>query len=469
MPSLKERAQDTFTVDLRSLAVFRIGLGFSILVDLADRARFLTFLYTDQGGYPGDVMLALKGPLAFLSLHYWAGSDPVLQASLFVLTALAALALAAGYRTRLACLACAYLVLSLQLRNSFVSTGGDLMLRLLLFWGFWLPLGARFSLDQRSGRVPPSADRLLSGAGAALLLQVAMMYVVTGFAKSGPLWASGDAVSYALHAPEYATSFGEHWLRHPSLLRAITHATLWMERFGWLLAFSPIANATCRMLAITTFVGFHLGLATCLSIGLFPLFSIVGWMAFIPTRVWDRAGSEAPSTATPRGMLSRTVDVAAIAVMTFFAWTVTHQFELGVPYPTPFRRVAELLPIRAGWSMFAPDPPRTSVDIGLRIHPRIGSDVRIPAATAQRANMFMWRMATTSDVPDIERTFASARLAISHYFCREWNQSEPNRQAATVRLEADMRGLDASAGGQRRWIGPDVACDEGTSDSTRIE
>mgnify|MGYP001014330523 CR=1 FL=1 len=214
------------------------------------------------------------------------------------------------------------------------------------------------SLDQRSGRVPPSADRLLSGAGAALLLQVAMMYVVTGFAKSGPLWASGDAVSYALHAPEYATSFGEYWLRHPSLLRAITHATLWMERLGWLLAFSPIANTTCRMLAITTFVGFHLGLAACLSIGLFPLFSIVGWMAFIPSRVWDRAGSKATSTATPTGAVSRAVDVAAIAVMAFFIWTVVYQFELGVPYPTPFRRVAELLPIRAAWSMFAPDPPR---------------------------------------------------------------------------------------------------------------
>ena len=35
MPSLKERAQAPFTVDLRSLAVFRIGLGLSILADLA--------------------------------------------------------------------------------------------------------------------------------------------------------------------------------------------------------------------------------------------------------------------------------------------------------------------------------------------------------------------------------------------------------------------------------------------------
>ena len=57
----------------------------------------------------------------------------------------------------------------------------------------------------------------------------------------------------------------------------------------------------------------------------------------------------------------------------------------------------------------------------------------------------------------------------SGYFCRVWNQSEPDRQAASVALEVDTRGLDASAGRQGRWTGPEVACDEGTSDSARIE
>lgn len=68
-----------------------------------------------------------------------------------------------------------------------VLNAGDVILRLLLFWSMLLPLGARWSLDAaRAGRRPP--DLVTGGAAAALLLQVAFIYVFTGLKKTGATW-----------------------------------------------------------------------------------------------------------------------------------------------------------------------------------------------------------------------------------------------------------------------------------------
>ena len=40
---------DRFSLDLRALAIFRIGLGTLLLVDLALRWRHVELLYTDEG------------------------------------------------------------------------------------------------------------------------------------------------------------------------------------------------------------------------------------------------------------------------------------------------------------------------------------------------------------------------------------------------------------------------------------
>jgi hypothetical protein len=65
---------------------------------------------------------------------------------LFAIAALVAIALLVGYRTRLATVLLALLA-SLQARNPTLIQGGDNLLLLLLFWGMFLPLGARFAID----------------------------------------------------------------------------------------------------------------------------------------------------------------------------------------------------------------------------------------------------------------------------------------------------------------------------------
>jgi len=201
-----------FGVDLRSLALLRVGLGAAVLADVALRAFDLVGLYTDRGVLPRDLLLATEGAGVYLSAHYWASAHPALQAALFVFTAACAVALLVGWRTRVVTFVCWYLVASVQIRQPLAYMGGDAILRLLLFWSVFLPLGARFSVDASHGRTRLRPDQFVSGATVALLLQGCLIYWATGFRKSGSLWWSGQAVFYALHLDSWATPLGV-WLR----------------------------------------------------------------------------------------------------------------------------------------------------------------------------------------------------------------------------------------------------------------
>lgn len=94
-----------------------------------------------------------------------------MQGGLFALAAACAVALLVGWRTRLAALGCWLLLSSLQVRQPLIYIGGDSILRLLLFWGLFLPLSARLSLNAVHGRVKPRTDQDLSGATIARLLR----------------------------------------------------------------------------------------------------------------------------------------------------------------------------------------------------------------------------------------------------------------------------------------------------------
>ena len=152
--------------------------------------------YTEAGVLPVEAVRGLTPRAAELSLHVLVGSSTLAVAALFALAAAAAVALGIGWRTRAATAVSWVLLLSMHARDPWLSLmGGDAMLRLLLFWGMFLPLGARMSLDARRDPALRSAPVLhFSAATVALLGQVCVVYFTTGLLKSGELWADGTAV-----------------------------------------------------------------------------------------------------------------------------------------------------------------------------------------------------------------------------------------------------------------------------------
>ena len=80
------KTRDVFTLDVRSLAVFRMGFGLILLADLAIRAQALTAHYTDSGVFPREVASHFGPGPSFFLLHFLGGTWQF-EAVLFLIAA----------------------------------------------------------------------------------------------------------------------------------------------------------------------------------------------------------------------------------------------------------------------------------------------------------------------------------------------------------------------------------------------
>jgi predicted DCC family thiol-disulfide oxidoreductase YuxK len=276
-----------FAIDLRTLALFRIGLGAMVIVDVLLRSRDLRAFYSDDGVYPRAVAIRESLEWAF-SFHFINGS-PFFQALLFLLTVSFSFLLVVGYRTRFATFAVLALTISMQVRNPYILQGSDILLTLLLFWSLFLPLGARFSFDEGLNTAPPVSNHYVSPASAALLLQVMSVYFSSAVMKEAyPEWSSDyTGVLYALTGGSYGTSLGQYLGQFEELTYWLTIYVMQLELFGPFLMFLSAYFAPARLALQLLFISMHLGFLLFLGVGQFPWISITSLLAFTPSQFWD--------------------------------------------------------------------------------------------------------------------------------------------------------------------------------------
>ena len=286
------RTLPVLSIDLRSLALFRILLGGLIMADLMIRGADLSVWMSDEGVFPRDFIIDWSGDNRW-SLYFISGSW-VWALLLHLVAAGAAMALLLGYRTRLATLISFVFLVSLHNRAPLMLQGGDNLLLLMVFWSIFLPLGARFSMD--AARVHPDQQQTLarqpnqycSVATGAILFQAMAVYFFSAFLKSGPEWyEEGTAIYYALHLDELTTPLAhlwrdEHWLTVP-----LTRYVWWLELFGPILIFTPLLRVPIRLLMMFAFISMEVGFILNLYIGLFPFISITSIILFTPSETWD--------------------------------------------------------------------------------------------------------------------------------------------------------------------------------------
>ncbi|MCE9544665.1 MAG: HTTM domain-containing protein [Planctomycetia bacterium] len=305
-------------LDLRSLALFRIGLALLLLTDIGLRWRDVVTHYSDAGVVPRWMTVDRPSHLIF---HQLSGS-PNYEDFLFGIAAVLALLLLAGYRTRWVCAASWLFLASVQARNPLVNDGAQDLLRLVTFWSIFLPLGAKYSVDAALNvGLSCRARRVVSMASFALMAQMCCLYWFAYMFKTGPEWRQeGSAVYYTLSIDMLVTPIGKWMLNFPRLLRGLTYFVVGMEGIMPLVFFFPFEplfrgiawimrklglgqfvpgsfytnswNPLLRGVQIVLFCGLHIGFAICMWIELFPWLCVVAWMAFIPSQAWDWVGTE---------------------------------------------------------------------------------------------------------------------------------------------------------------------------------
>lgn len=283
-----------FSIDLRALALFRIGLSLLVLANLFILAFDLTDFYTDNG-----IMPLRLWPLATDRWHWslYASSGQLwFQILLFCLSACIAILFAIGYRTRLMSVLTWVLLVSLVNRNHFVLQAGDQLLVALSFWAMFLPLNARYSvdaaLDSRYQHNPNAADnssnQYFSIATVAVILQVLYLYFFTAILKTDDAWrVSMDAAFYAVNLEHFATPVAVFMRDFPALLSFSTGYVLLVEFIAPLLALSPFLHAPLRLIAVALLYSLHIAFLLMLHIGLFPFIDFVALLLLIPTAAWN--------------------------------------------------------------------------------------------------------------------------------------------------------------------------------------
>lgn len=314
----RERLGTVFGIDPRSMALFRVLLGGLILVDLLWRSQHLRLFYTDDGVLPRRAWGEITHR-SYLSLHAASG-ELWWQILLFTLAAIAAFSLAIGYRTRLSNFVSLVLLASLLNRNGLLLQGGDQLLVVMCFWGLFLPLGMRFSVDaalQPHLREDPNGDRAASGyyspylsmATIAVTLQILYLYFFTALLKTSDVWrVSFDAAFYALSLQHFATPIGEWFLQFPLLLKLATFYVLVVEFLAPLAIIGVVlwwkqesfqqAFAVSRLAGLALLASLHVAFLLMLHIGLFPLIDFMSLSLLIPSLAWNTLSRNARADLT---------------------------------------------------------------------------------------------------------------------------------------------------------------------------
>jgi hypothetical protein len=289
-----------FVLDLRALALLRMATAAVVLTDLAIRSTDLEAHYANMGVLPMAAVLDhLWTPYQF-SLHSAMGLWQA-EAVLFAIAAVLAGALLLGYHTRLATIASWVLLVSVQNRNPLIGQGGDDLLRMLLFWGIFLPWGRVWSWDAREQSTPPHYE-YFSAATVAYVVQLALLYWCTALLKNGAEWTrDGTALYYAFSLDQVLLPGG------PELLRFLTFGAYFTELLLPFALFIPVGVAWWRLLVVGVLFAFHLTISLTLFVGLFFLINWASIVGLLPPVALDwltrRFASYAPRAAHWRARL----------------------------------------------------------------------------------------------------------------------------------------------------------------------
>ena len=341
-----------FSLDVRSLAAFRIALGLLLVTDAVLRCRDFRLMFAPDGMFPPPLVRGYFANVPSQWSLLLLGDDLRWAGAALAVEGLAGACLAAGWRTTLAAVVAWVAQVSIYRRTIPAANAGDVWISCLLLWSWFLPLGAAWSVDAR-GR-PAGPRRVCGPATAALMLQVVAVYLGAGMAKWNDSWLSGEAIRHALSVHDHGTALGawltaREWLIHP-----LSWAVLVFELVA------PVVFVLCpsiRTPLAFAFMLFHVVIFLTMSVGLFAPVGIAAWLALLPGTVWERPGGQAaPPAPAPRRAAAAWLCLACagIAAVSFIhdsrPWRVR-------PLPAAVNHAINATGLSQQWGMFGSVPP----------------------------------------------------------------------------------------------------------------
>ncbi len=291
-----ERLGSGFALDLRSLALFRVLLALTLAFDALHRLINLGAFHTDAGLLPRDQWAQLSDPIWRWSLHL-ANGESWSQGLFLLAQALSALALALGWRTRVAGLLTWLLLVSVDNRNPLVLDAGDTLLAALLFWSLFLPMGARWSVDAALCDEAVVGPRHRSWASIVLVLQLlSSLFFSAVLQVQAGAGTQGRALLELLSSAQRSWGLGPALAAHPDLAGVVGLWWWWLLILGPVLLLLPLASGgnlaglqnRLRNAVLLQLVLVQVLILLSLAAGHLPWAQTLGLSLLAGSGIWDR-------------------------------------------------------------------------------------------------------------------------------------------------------------------------------------
>jgi hypothetical protein len=290
--------KNLFKLDLRSLALARVCLGIVSFFDIGRRIWDLNHFFTDEGLLPRSILIDQYEMAWRMSLLNLNGTYSF-ALILLVAGMIASLFFTFGWRSRTSNLIVWLVIISFQARfPEGATSGGDMLLRIFLFWSLFLPMNSRYSVDHAISEKTETENEYFSVFSTMWIVQVFLLYFFTFLYKWAPVYhTTFEAVWYMLQLDIFTTPVGKWMGQQYELTRVLSFASYTLEIAGPLMLLIPFKRDWFRGAAVFSFWCFHLGIALTLHLGNFVPICLIIWVGLIPTAWWNYLEEKIKATA----------------------------------------------------------------------------------------------------------------------------------------------------------------------------
>lgn len=418
---MSSERQSPWTIDRRSLGLFRIALGLLLLAHEFTHLRHYRGLYSPAGVLPSALLPGSTEIPYFPSLLTWLERLPWGAALFIACATISYLALSVGWMTRLATCASLVAFSTICHRNPYLVIGADELIGSMLLWSCLVSLSDEFSLDawRVRHRTPAMLIHTTSSrlAEFGMLWQLGIVYFATAWQKTGSTWWSdGSALIRVLGMTSYRLPGA--WLLEKlpiSVLLWLSPVIVIIEYLLPVLILSWVAQPLLRRIAIGCIAALHLGIACVIQTGLYSVTMLAMIPLLLSSNDWRlieqwfnrAAGKSVVSVeANVNHAIQRRwwLELIAVVLLAGGLWenwcrsfAIPHGAASGsfISFPWRFTAAAQR------WTMFAPNPPMNDPYLAVSAVRRDGSkttlwnSLSLDAATGPNSlgsHDFLWKL-----------------------------------------------------------------------------
>ncbi|MEZ5025045.1 MAG: HTTM domain-containing protein [Chitinophagales bacterium] len=273
----------SFRLDDRSIAVFRIILGISVLYNLVlIKLPYAVEFWGQHTIIPIDILKNMNGPSSH-SIFDYIRND--IFAYVYISVAiLSALLFIVGYKSKYNAIILLFLYWNLLQGAANWIGGYDFYNFHLLFWAMFLPLDNHFSIK------PPKLKPKVSLAVSIILItQICWIYFATGMAKYGTAWTEGYAVKIMASDKWVTYKTAAFFANNIWVYKPLTYLTLFFEvSLPFFVLFPLRKTPIFRYIGILFLVGFHVSIFSIYDVANFSIAGLSGAALLLPEAFWQK-------------------------------------------------------------------------------------------------------------------------------------------------------------------------------------